>query len=57
MLFFNSKKTKVNAELAVKWQEDGKQTDDRFKDIFENPEMAIDKDSERYKILKPVGMG
>ena len=49
------KKTKVNAELAVKWQEDGKETDDRFKDIFENPEMAIDKDSERYKILKPVG--
>lgn len=28
--------------------------DDRFAQVFENPEFAIDKDSENYKILKPT---
>ena len=49
-------KVKVNAELAIKMRNEGNEIDERFKDIFVDEDLAIDKENERYKLLKPVGM-
>ncbi|CAN3483919.1 ribosome biogenesis protein Enp2p [Diutina catenulata] len=53
-------KIKVNKELASKLAEKNKDTaesvvnDDRFKELFENPDFAIDSQSHDYKQLNPV---
>lgn len=54
-------KIKVNKDLASKLQEKNGSTDaetvindDRFKEMFENPEFAIDEQSHEYKQLNPV---
>jgi ribosome biogenesis protein ENP2 len=55
---------KVNRELALKFM-DNEDTnkkmkapnllkDDRFKAMFENPEYEVDKDTEEYRLLKPL---
>lgn len=50
-------KVKVNKDLATKLE--GKENsdainDDRFKELFENPDFAIDEESHEYKQLNPV---
>lgn len=54
---------KVNQELALKYMDvDAKKkkgqtsllADDRFKELFENPDYEIDKDATEYKLLTPV---
>ncbi|EEQ37538.1 hypothetical protein CLUG_01661 [Clavispora lusitaniae ATCC 42720] len=51
-------KIKVNKELAEKLQEkpgnDDLVNDDRFKELFENPDFAVDEQSHEYKQLNPV---
>ncbi|QFZ26540.1 putative ribosome biogenesis protein [Clavispora lusitaniae] len=51
-------KFKVNKELAEKLQEkpgnDDLVNDDRFKELFENPDFAVDEQSHEYKQLNPV---
>lgn len=54
-------KIKVNKDLASKLQDKKGSTDaetvindDRFKEMFENPEFAIDEQSHEYKQLNPV---
>lgn len=53
-------KIKVNKELASKLAEKNKDTaelvvnDDRFKELFENPDFAIDSQLHDYKQLNPV---
>lgn len=54
-------KLKVNKDLAGRLQEkQGEQAaesiinDDRFKELFENPEFAVDEQSHEYKQLNPV---
>lgn len=53
----------VNQELALKYMdnEDNRRTkaanllkDDRFKALFSNPEFAVDKNAEEYRMLTPV---
>lgn len=64
-LQIKSKLPKVNQELALKVMEDKNSKkkksiglnlleDDRFKSMFENPDFAIDKNAEQYKMLAPV---
>lgn len=48
------KKVKVNQELYIKQTQDGNEQDSRFGDLFKDPEMMVDKMSERYQLLKPV---
>lgn len=57
----NNTKIKVNKELVNRLQErQGTSNveeiveDDRFKELFENPEFAINEDSHEYKQLNPV---
>lgn len=57
----NNTKIKVNKELVSRLQErQGNSNteeiveDDRFKELFENPEFAINEDSHEYKQLNPV---
>lgn len=48
---------KVNQDLAAKLQEkqgDDLVNDDRFAELFENPEFAVDEESHEYKQLNPV---
>lgn len=56
---------KVNKELALKYidheTKDKKKVkavnlleDNRFKDLFENPDFEIDKNAEEYRLLNPV---
>ena len=47
----NHKKPAVNAELAEKWEQEGKkeQLDDRFAGLFNNEDFEIDRTSEDYK--------
>ena len=48
---------KINSELHIKLKSEGKSetlNDSRFAGLFEDPEMIIDKESERFKLLKPV---
>lgn len=55
---------KVNKEVALKFMEledTGKKTknpnllrDDRFKAMFENPDFEVDKETEEYRLLKPL---
>ncbi|CRL01322.1 CLUMA_CG014416, isoform A, partial [Clunio marinus] len=55
---------KVNKEVALKFmdiEETGKKTknpnllrDDRFKAMFENPDFEVDKETEEYRLLKPL---
>lgn len=56
---------KVNQEIALKFismEEEAKKKsktpnllkDDRFKAMFENPEFEVDKDTEEYRLLKPL---
>lgn len=51
-------KVKVNLELASKLQSkqgnDDFANDDRFAEMFENPEFAVDEESHEYKQLNPV---
>ncbi|KAK6203572.1 essential nucleolar protein 2 [Scheffersomyces amazonensis] len=54
-------KVKVNKDLANKLQDkigsdvaEGVINDDRFKEMFENPDFAIDEESHEYKQLNPV---
>lgn len=54
-------KIKVNKELASRLQEKQGETnaedvvnDDRFKELFENPEFAVNQESFEYKQLNPV---
>jgi len=50
-------KVKINSELHIKLKSEGKSetlNDSRFAGLFEDPEMIIDKESERFKLLKPV---
>lgn len=54
-------KIKVNKDLASKLQErqgsnaaESVINDDRFKEVFENPEFAVNQDSHEYKQLNPV---
>lgn len=50
-------KIKVNQDLAAKLQEKGSDSlvdDDRFAELFENPEFAVDEESHEYKQLNPV---
>ncbi|CAN3371415.1 hypothetical protein DIURU_005113 [Diutina rugosa] len=55
-------KVKVNKDLAKKLSEkqgedaaESVVNDDRFKELFENPDFAIDESSHDYKQLNPVG--
>ena len=55
---------KVNKEVALKFmdiEDTGKKTknpnllhDDRFKAMFENPDFEVDKETEEYRLLKPL---
>lgn len=47
----NHKKPAVNAELAEKWEQEGKKEglDDRFAGLFNNEDFEIDRTSEDYK--------
>lgn len=54
---------KVNQELALKLMDPSAKTkksttsllsDDRFKDLFDNPEFEVDKNAMEYKMLTPV---
>lgn len=47
----NHKKPAVNAELAEKWEQEGKkdEVDDRFAGLFNNEDFEIDRTSEDYK--------
>lgn len=54
-------RVKVNKDLAKKLQQKSGDAraeeivnDDRFKDMFENPDFLIDKESFEYKLLNPV---
>lgn len=54
-------KIKVNKDLAAKLQEkqgsnaaESVINDDRFKELFENPDFAVDEESHDYKQLNPV---
>lgn len=50
-------KVDVNSELYLKLKSEGKTEtleDDRFNIMFKDPEMVIDKENDRYKLLKPV---
>ncbi|XP_046676554.1 nucleolar protein 10 [Homalodisca vitripennis] len=57
---------KVNKDLALKLMNDASNekkkkkntgdllADDRFKDLFENPDFQVDKNAEEYRLLNPV---
>eukprot|EP00768_Dysnectes_brevis_P001210 gnl/Dysnectes_brevis/1295_a1451_2400.p1 GENE.gnl/Dysnectes_brevis/1295_a1451_2400~~gnl/Dysnectes_brevis/1295_a1451_2400.p1 ORF type:complete len:489 (+),score=97.48 gnl/Dysnectes_brevis/1295_a1451_2400:78-1544(+) len=47
------KVVRVNAELAAKVANTEGDIDDRFKDLFENAEFIVDKDSSEYQTLHP----
>ena len=66
----NTKKPKVNAELAERWERDGKveneneneeqkteEMDDRFSQLFKNEDFAIDQNSEDFRRAYASGLG
>uniref|UniRef100_A0A060TIE1 ARAD1D37972p n=1 Tax=Blastobotrys adeninivorans TaxID=409370 RepID=A0A060TIE1_BLAAD len=55
-------KVKVNKSLAAQLTDkagtkDGVSLDDRFKEVFENPEFEIDENSREYRLLNPTKKG
>lgn len=47
-------KAKVNKELAEKLNQNNETVDDRFAELFENPDFLIDQESHEYKQINPV---
>lgn len=47
-------KVKINKDLHDRLQDKSAATDDRFAELFENPEFAVDEESHEYKQLNPV---
>lgn len=47
-------KVKVNKELADKLTQNSEAVDDRFAELFENPDFMIDQESHEYKQINPV---
>ncbi|WPK23187.1 hypothetical protein PUMCH_000415 [Australozyma saopauloensis] len=47
-------KIKVNKELADKLTQGSEAVDDRFAELFENPDFMIDQESHEYKQMNPV---
>lgn len=47
-------KVKVNKDLHQKLEEKNVASDDRFAELFENPEFAVDEESHEFKQLNPV---
>lgn len=50
----NSSKIKVNKDLHEKLEGRNVASDDRFAELFENPEFAVDEESHEYRQLNPV---
>ncbi|RKP30443.1 WD40 repeat-like protein [Metschnikowia bicuspidata] len=46
-------KVKVNKELAEKLSKNSEPVDDRFAEVFENPDFMIDQESHEYKLINP----
>lgn len=47
-------KAKINKELAEKLNKGNESVDERFAEIFENPDFIIDQESHEYKQINPV---
>lgn len=47
-------KAKINKELAEKLSQSNEAVDDRFAELFENPDFLIDQESHEYKQINPV---
>lgn len=47
-------KAKINKDLAEKLSQSNETVDDRFAELFENPDFLIDQESHEYKQINPV---